>query len=50
MFFKHKTKQLIGNGFQNDSVKAVLEVSLVLNAQIRCIPCINVFGELKTTP
>lgn len=50
MFFKHQTKQLIGNGFQDDSIKAALEVSLVLNAQIRRITCINVFGKLKTTP
>lgn len=43
-------KQLIGNGSQNDSVKAVLEVSLVLNAQIRCIICKNVFREPKIIP
>lgn len=32
MCFKHQTKQLIGNGFQDDSMEAVLEVSFVLNA------------------
>lgn len=29
MFFKHQPKQLIGNGLQEHSMKAVLEVGLI---------------------
>lgn len=44
MFFK----QFIGNRFQDDSRKEVLEVGLISNAQILYIICKSVFSEPET--
>lgn len=44
MFFK----QFIGNRFQDDSMKEVLEVGLISNTQILCIICESVFSEPET--